>query len=326
MQQHNSLEEARPSEEMVKHLPFKSRRLVLVLLVPAALIAIYILHTVAVNNLVWLAVAWRATGEDFVDISNSPMIVSVGNNARTNMALGVLAAFSGDEATAQALWQRGRHIDQLMVLGQQAQAQGSLDLAMAFYRGAGDTPEEQGWYGIGKVCQGTWAHLHKLSSENQQRCRHMFEQYGLLLNGDFSTGDLAGWTQLGKNSAQIINAELSGTAARIIGNDSSHMLYQWINIVPGTTVKFSAYVRVQDPIPQKLRLLYIGFKGTDGSSVGNAMAAVDANLIPQEWIYVERSYTLPAAQNNRYLFAPAEIRGAGQVEVDRVQLIIVEQP
>ena len=199
---------------------------------------------------------------------------------------------------------------------------------MLFFRGAGDSRHDQGWYGIGKVCQGTRVQLERFTRANQIRCRNFFAENNLLLNGDFASGDLIGWTELGRTATVITDREFGDHAVVISGDEDGtpNAIYQRLELSEGTVIKFSAYIRIRSEISSNVQLLYVGFIKPDGSSVGNALSATDINLQSNKWTYVEHLYTLPPAQDERYLFAPAQVRGSRQVDVARVQLEILGQP
>ena len=75
-------------------------------------------------------------------------------------------------------------------------------------------------------------------------------------------------------------------------------------------MRFSAYVRVQDASPEKVRLLYVGRTKPDGKAAGNWLS-IEAYPTNQEWTYLERTFTVPDAQDNLFRIAPALIDGAG---------------
>jgi hypothetical protein len=308
--------------------------LLVVLLVLCALIfTVPLLNRALFNNVVWLAVMQRTTDEKVIGFTQvealfTPQIERAsGANARTRLGLGILAAWDGNESDALTHWQQDIDRKHLLHFGQQAQQQGQLDRAMLLFRGAGEEMYEPGWYAVGSLCQMSWAQLDHLTSANQERCQGIIDQNQLLVNGDFASGTLDGWlTQGGKTL--LVDSGLDAPAIRLHGSEQNqrHSLYQRLSLLPGTVIRFSMYVRVPEPASTDFRLLYIGFEKPDGSAAGNALSETKMSIAPDQWRLVERIYTIPAAKNQSFLFAPVQVWGSAQVDAAHVQLEIVEQP
>lgn len=308
--------------------------------VGSLLIASPFLYGTALNNLVWLAVGAQSVGMEppelaAIEVLLAPPLTQVAkHNVRVDTGMGTLAALRGDEMSALAWWADGKHREQLMHFGQSAQAKGDPDQAILFYRGASDAAHDAGWYSIGGICQGYWAQLEKLSYANQDRCRHFFDDGNLLLNGGFDSGNQDGWQNVGDEAITMIDNGIDGPAVALRGDGESirYEISQRLNLAPGTVVHFSAYVRSDDggdaigEISPEIRLLYIGFGKPDGTPAGNSLDMENAEIVPHQWTYVERTYTIPPAQGAMFRFAAAQVRGFAQIDVDQVKLEVLAQP
>lgn len=181
-----------------------------------------------------------------------------------------------------------------------------------------------GWFAAGRLCQRQFAGLSRLTPSSQTTCRTLFQdnQDNLILNGQFETRTLDGWSDHTKSA--IIHTDPTAPGALIEGRPGERWQgpYQYIALPAGTTVRFSADIRIVDVAPEKLRVLYVSRTTPEGKPAGNSLSL---ETVPPagRTVHLEREFTLRAAQEDRYRFCPLLIDGEGTAIVDNVSLRIV---
>lgn len=278
------------------------------------------------TNLLWLAVSRQLAAQETQALPSQVLMEWASTTSRGSQAVGILAALRDDETTAQSAWARAGDREQLLAIGLNVQRRGERDLALLFFRGAGDEPYTPGWFAIGHICQRTLSRPERLQPANQARCAALFQANGnnLILNGDWREGTLDGWLYLGAlPEIERLGGPYDPTATLIGHNRERRSIYQAITLPPDTVVRFSALVRREGPLPARLSLLQVTFTQPNGSSAGNALDGVELLATPSEWRAVERTYRTREAQGNLFRFTPVLIEGEGRVQVDQVHLEII---
>ncbi|MCB0070876.1 MAG: hypothetical protein KDE20_05430 [Caldilineaceae bacterium] len=250
---------------------------------------------------------------------------------QANFVAGVLAELNGGAEEALSAWQKAPAYSQRLIdLGRAYQAAARMDDALLFFRGAtGDTIEHPAGFRLIGVCQRLHAAMSQDDRANRGFCDTIFEQNGgnLLANPDFAGGTVDGWLDHTRAASVDSAMGVPPPSVTISGlpEENGQGIYQWVTFRPETRVHFSALVYIDGKVPEDLRLLYVGRQTLDGKAAGNGQT-LEASVRPGEWLYVERSLTLPEAQDSLFRFVPVLLNGEGTVRLDDVRLEVQSVP
>ena len=303
-----------------------------------AIIASLPIYTGLLNNATWLSIRAHIRAQKVPPgtVQLAPALLRIAPTApqrtqQTNFVAGILAGLNGRPEEALTAWQKAPAYSQRLIdLGQAYQAAARLDDALLFYRGAtGDTLDHPAGFRLIGVCQRLHAPETRNERPNHDFCETVFSRNGgnLLANPDFADGTVHGW--LDHTRAASVDSAMGVPPPSVMINGVPELngqgIYQWVTFRPGTRVHFSAMVYIDGEVPAGLRLLYVGRQTLDGRAAGNGQSA--ENSVGQgQWVYVERSLTLPEAQDNLFRFVPVLLNGAGSVRLDDVRLEVQSAP
>lgn len=296
-----------------------------------------ILPTLFLSNLGWLQLArahsflearetWSAKAlEQF-----QRAVVTQRPNYETLLGIGIAYVITGNEFAALSSWRNAGVAPQVLIgFGHQAQADQRWDDALLYYKSAVNLEPGQpneGQFLAASVCQLAFVQPDVLNQRNQAYCREHLFQYGanVIVNSQFNGGGMWGWgKRYFSSSASVIYGvdEREGNpppAALITGltEDCHGGLVQGIALLPGTTVRYSAWVRIQSDKGTNVHLLYFGGQ-VDGKPMSSVLQTVSDDI---EWTYFERVFQVPKADGRLLWFFPAFLTGKGKVWIDDVRL------
>ncbi len=252
--------------------------------------------------------------------------------------LGTVELWNHQPNAAVEMWRAGDvSADWLLAMGKTRYAADDLNGALTYLMGAEalaeDRSDEARIY-AGIVCQRTYANPHILSEDAQEYCRRFFSRQSgnLIVNGSFESSSVSGW-QLSlsgqkENLIYEFDHDRGQPAPSIVMSfrNSQHSmgLLQWINLLPGTTIRFGAWLRVEASTPEfEARVLHIQYQRR-GKSPGNSLLTMSNNTT--EWTYFEREFRLPDDADGRVTLLPVLAKGEGKVWIDEVTVTVVDKP
>jgi len=250
------------------------------------------------------------------------------SNSQAYLGKGLIYAFCAKDSQAFSTWQQG-DIDpeELTRLGNLAQySLGNIDLAMLLYRGGAilfPVTPNMAQYASVQLCQTTFAQLNDLSKNNKLYCQKLFNNnaQNLIFNGQFDQ-QFASWTGVFFFADTMASLEIDNQTGmpppsqKLSGySDGKHGgLYQRIQLLPGSTVRFSGYFRVKDAVAFRSRALYIEWKQY-GKTQGNHAVFLNSD---SDWVWIEREFKLPLDSEPYVQFYPVLLEGIGTVWVDNI--------
>ena len=219
----------------------------------------------------------------------------------------------------------------LVEYGNKEAARGDDNKALLLYKDSAILGSREGHILAGNICQHAFYQPQNLSEDKLDFCRAYFtdNENNLIVNANFESGDLIGWTQRywsGFSGAYLVeqDADERTFTAVIDGEKESEVgsISQRITLPPGTMVRFSARVKAELQTGANIRLLHAVWTRPDGKPGGNQLVIIDDDM---DWDYVERTLTIPEAQGRSFTFSPAILTGRGNVWIKDVRLEIVSE-
>jgi hypothetical protein len=318
------------------------RRLYMTFLIALILLGVAAIHPVAE---IYAAYGWvhftRALAQIEPSTENVESAIDAFTTARMrglvqprlNSALGVAYSLQGDLAAANHVWASSPISPGLLLLrGGERQAVGDWDMAIHYYLGAAQQDRSSAaWFNFVRLCQLSLADNSRLTLANREQCEQYFagNNHNLLASGDQFLADAWTWhegTVLLPKPVQDSGQDVV-PSMRVQGTNHAAWqgAYQWIVVPPDAKVRFSIEMRVDRQTPDlKLRPLYIGFTKPDGAPAGNFLES-PAEFPSDRWVELVRTVQLPAAQGQKYQFAPVLLQGDGEVSVRQARVELVEK-
>lgn len=252
-------------------------------------------------------------------------------NQRAYLGAGLMQYNLGNSKRAITIWEDGSIQPDLLVgYGQQKEETGHLNDALFFYDSATKlNPGNSDFPQIltGNICQRTFADNTRLTIDWQNYCRNYFltNNDNLIVNGDFETGDLSGWSERrwsGFSGWYLIETQKDNSIALIHGvtNNEIGTLSQSINFSSGTTINFSARIKAELAPGAKARLLHIVWIQQDGSTNGQKFQEITKSI---DWQFFEKKFQLTGEKNTLYIISPVLLVGEGKIWFDDVELQVI---
>lgn len=253
---------------------------------------------------------------------------------RVSLGEGMALLWQGQDMAALQVWEKGEIEEPILLqLGHSAVDAKRWNQAIIYFIGAGSRVTEnnvEGWASAGQVCQLMLSQPHILSKTNASYCQKYFQrnENNLVVNGDFISGEMFGWrTGQAVTSDQwnfVADSKLGMPlpAARIEVYDGARAVgpYQVLNLTPGDTVRFMAHIRIVGRGTFTANLLQIGWQNA-GKPQGNAARQIQKST---EWIFIERTFTLPVGSESHVLLFPVLLEGQATAWFDNVRIEFYE--
>lgn len=293
-----------------------------------------------INNLGWLHLTYTAApiSQKEAEVAKAMMWFQKAASINTGQhqafwGMGMADALIGHEATAISSWEKaGVEPDILVRMGNNLLTSDQHDEALIYYKGANQlslTQPNEAVFLAANVCQESFGQLTKLNQLNQIYCQQYFanNEKNLIVNGQFVLNTLSGWRERYFQSPKFATYFVDETvgdppnAATLVGLTEGYHggIFQIISLPPGTRIRYSAWFKIQTDSEVNVRLLYLGGRQND-EPFGNALDAITENM---GWSYLERTVSLPKADESIYMFFPALLTGKGKVWFDNVRLEIL---
>ncbi|MEX1019324.1 MAG: carbohydrate binding domain-containing protein [Litorilinea sp.] len=300
------------------------------------------------NNPDVTALGQRAAGQFAAVIQRAPA------DTRAYLGLGLSRLLAGDMAQALDTWRAGGVTPALvMPVIDSLQRRGDWDRVFTLYAALAELAADEDVrlpHQIAAACYQSGWHLSTadaladtladaLPASAHALCSATLgDSPNLVVNGDFATGDLYGWTrrrQPGFNyevassvepSSRTAdeNADATGHAALIRAQDRGEWggLYQSIELPPGTRVRMRAAFRIEVDPDARMSVYFLQLRNS-GPTESWQRTRGPLGATP-EWTEYEAEYVIPQEHRGRVHVYPVFFLGSGNVWFKDVHLEIVE--
>jgi hypothetical protein len=185
---------------------------------------------------------------------------------------------------------------------------------------------------IGQICQHQFAEESIPAVRNVQSHNIICKEYwdksmaGLIVDGQFDTGTLYFWSRHFSEGSEYSIDHVEGVPAPALKMHTSRKAYhggifQQFVLPKGTILKYSARLWIKPGADFRVLPLYVRYRQGGETKVSAGQPIVSR----AGWLYVERSFTAFGADSDRYTFYPAFVRGIGEIWIDDVRLVPLDE-
>jgi len=324
-------------------LHFYNKEILFLIVTAFAVMLVYTLYeglpAIALRNWGWLTLTEGITSyqQDNCNkcttaISAFSKLLKKNHDEGIAQGLGLALFLRGQTLKSQLIWSSIYHPTRVLAvanwLNNHKQAELALKLLSNYsLHSRGGLVDIQSY--IGLVCQKQFVIINRATGNDSTRntCNDYWAKTpdGLIVDGQFETTSLQFWRQrFTKGSKYTIDRQtgtpLPSLRIHTVKNTYHGGVFQELVLPKGTKLIYSVRLRIRPEAAFRVLPLYIRYQQNGETKIG-AGAPIARRT---EWLYLERSFTAPGSDGDRYTFYPAFVSGIGEIWIDDVRLVPVE--